>query len=241
MADVVQGGNYASQAMVADVKPPTPPDPPPPSGKAVKTRPYFEPTGDIGVYAVLHFDSGKTQPQQMVRRNGHVFMFKGEGQWFDGRLMQDYEEWQSDGAGIHKFVDTSDAGNGGRDAYDLGGAVWLPSTVRVGSTYISTPSVTRFDRLNCNVHGSEPTTDYLYIRELIPEWSSPKNIEITFDDVLVVEWRKTTNLNSAPEETYYFAKNVGYVGWGGGGRDGAFIGELPGGREPLGGELTNCV
>ena len=225
--------------------PPTPPTPPPspPTGQPIAIAPYFTPrVGDVGVYVVFHFDNGSTQAQQMIRQpNGRIIMFKGEGQWIDGQLMQDYEEWTVGSFGVRKWVDTSDAGNGGRDAYTLHGEVWLPATVRVGGTYVSAPLVSRFDRVGCAVHSNERTTDYLYIREVIPHWVSPKNAAISFDDVLVVEWRKTADITTPPAEVYKLASGVGYVAWGGEGRDGAAVGELPDGRQPLGGKLTECV
>lgn len=223
--------------------PSAPTPPPPPSGQTVAIAPYFEPQGgDIGVHVVFHFDNGSTQPQQMIRQaNGRVVMFKGEGQWIDGQLMQDYEEWLVDSTGVRKYVDTSDAGNSGRDAYNLHGEVWLPAIVQVGAVYVSKPVVSRFDRVGCAVHSNERTTDYLYVREIITNWVSPKNAAISFADVLVVEWRKTPDINTPAAEVYKFAADVGYVAWGGEGRSGAAVGELPQGRQPLGGALTTCT
>jgi len=207
----------------------------PPVGQSVDVTPYFVPVGQHGLYTVFHFDAGNTQPQQYSKVGDKVIMFKGEGQWFDNKKYQDYEEWAVTNEGVRKFVDTSDSGNGGRDAYDLHGEIWIPQVVNVGSTYKSTPKVTRFNRTNCQIQGEDNTTDFLYIREIVPHWVSPKNSSISFDDVLVIEWRKTSNVNTPPIEVYKFAKNVGYVEW-----NGAAIGELPQGRAPLSGELSDC-
>lgn len=196
---------------------------------------YFQPAGEYGQLVVFHFDSGVTQPQQMQRMGDRVVMWKGRGRWFGDKELFDYEQWKVSSAGVQKFIDTSDSGNNGQDAYDLAGAVWIPQNVSVGQTYVSKPTVTRFDRISCDIHNSESTVDYLYIKELIPVWTSPKNALISYNDVLVIEWRKTADRGSAPIETYKFAKNVGYVEW-----NGAGIGEVPGNQSPLSGELTAC-
>lgn len=212
--------------------PATPPPPPPPTGATVDTLPYFVPSGAHGRYMVMHFNDGRTQPQQLERRGDMVYLWKGEGCAIDGIMVYDYESW---GVDLKKWIDTSDQGNNGRDAYNLNGAVWLPRFVEVGKVYVSTPTVKRFDRITCKVISQLQTTDYLYIKALYPTWVSPKNQSITLEDVLLIEWRKTPDINTPPLESYYLAPNMCYCAW----QDGA-VGELPEGRQPLSFQLTNC-
>jgi len=114
---------------------------------------------------------------------------------------------------------------------------WIPQIVEIGGTYHSQPTVTRFDRTNCVVQSESQANDYLYIKEVVGTWVSPRNNNIVLHNVLVIEWRSgTPDLNVPPNETYYFARNIGYCGWG----DHALV-ELPQGRQPLSGKLTDCV
>lgn len=215
----------------------TPPVEPPPAGRTVDLKPYFQPAGDRGDYVVFHFPDGKTQPQQLQKlADGRTILWKGEGQWFDNKKYFDYEEYKVEDGKIKKGTDTSDAGNGGRDAYSLGWATWLPQVVEVRKLYISSPVVYRFDRTTCKAISTKATTDYIYVREVIPLWASPANQTITYQDVVVVEWRKTANISTPAEETYYLAKGVVYCAWGN-----AYIGERPGGRAPIPGQLTDCL
>lgn len=211
---------------------------PPPVGQLVNVTKYFYPHAGqtYGEYIVFHFSHGGTQPQQLQRQpDGSCVLWKGEGRWWDNKKYTDYEHWRVSSGQVMKYIDTSDAGNDGKDAYNLHWAQWIPEEVRVGQVYVSQPTVTRFDRTTCQIHSESPTTDYLHIKELIPHWVSPWNADISYDNVLVIEWRKTPDLNTPPIETYKFAAGVGYVEWNNGG-----VGERYGGREPLGGELTNC-
>lgn len=210
-----------------------PPPPPPPQGQIVDITPYFKPAAQFGRYVVFHFDDGRTQPQQMeLLPDGRTILFKGEGQTINGKLVYDYEEMLMDAEGVKKFKDTS---SGGSSAYDLDGIMWLPRVVEVGKVYQSNPIVREFDRVTCQTTASTPTTDYIYVKELLPTWISPIDPAITFNDVLVCEWRKTPDTSTPPLEVYKLAKDVLYVEWNNGA-----VGELPQGRQPLSFKLTDC-
>ncbi len=206
----------------------------PPGGATLNIRKYFEPVGDIGQQVVFRFTDGRTQAQQLRRQaDGSCVLWKGEGQWFDGKQYVDYEHWRVQDGQVQKFIDTSDAGNGGRDAYNLHWTAWLPEVVTIGQQYTSTPTVTRFNRTNCQVVDDSSTVDYLTVVEVLPRWVSKWDKDIVYEDVMVVEWRKSQN--GAVIETYKFAPGVAYVAW----NDGE-VGEIPLGREPLTGKLTVC-
>jgi hypothetical protein len=195
--------------------------------------PYFQPSDKHGIYVVFQFDDGRTQPQQMeLLADGRTILWKGQGQWIDGELVYDYEEILVDDEGVKKYIDTS---SGGSTAYDLAGVIWLPRFVEVGKVYESRPTVRNFDRVTCETTGEAETVDYIYVKELLPVWVSPYNSEITFNNVLVCEWRKTPDINTPPIEVYKLAVNVLYCEWNNGA-----VGELPEGREPLSFELTDC-
>lgn len=199
----------------------------------IDIAPYFVPAAQYGPKIVMQVGSG-TQPMQLEKRSSDVILRKGDGNWIDGKKWQDSEQWRVKDGQIQKGKDTSDAGNGGRDGYDLGWAQWLPQFVSVGQTYHSTPTVKRFNRtLNCQVYSTSQANDYLYIKKIIPTWISPANVSIVLYDVLVVEWRSgTPDLSVPPNEVYYFAKGIGYVGWGS-----HFIVEIVQGQTPLTGAL----
>lgn len=206
---------------------------PPPPGQPVDIAPYFVPAGQFGRYVVFHFDDGRTQPQQMQKLpDGRVILWKGEGQWIDGKQVFDYESWFVDDEGVHKLIDTS---SGGRTAYDLDSVIWLPKIVQVGMVYPSSPNVRNFDRVNCQSNTPVPTNDYIYVKALLPTWTSPVNSSITFNNVLVCEWRKTPDINTPPIEVYHLAPDTAYAQWNNGA-----VGELPEGRQPLSFQLTNC-
>ena len=216
---------------------PYPPDgdkpPEPPTGETVDITPYFTPSEQYGRYVVFHFDDGRTQPQQMEKlSDGRTILWKGEGQVIDGKQVYDYEEMLVDAGGVKKGKDTS---SGGNTAYDLDWVVWLPRTVEIGKVYESTPTVRNFDRVTCQTTAVSQTVDYIYVKELMPLWTSPHDPSITFNDVLVCEWRKTPDTSTPPLEVYKLAKNVLYCEWNNGA-----VGELPEGREPLSFELADC-
>ena len=206
---------------------------PPPAPVLVDVAPYFIPDGQYGRKIVIKTGNG-TQPMQLEKRPSDVILRKGDGNWIDGVRYQDSEQWKVEDGQIQKGRDTSDAGNGGRDGYDLGWAQWIPQFVEVGKTYHSTPMVKRFNRTNnCQVYSESQANDYLTIKAVIPTWISPANIDIVLNDVLVIEWRSgTSDLSVSPNETYYFAKNIGYCGWGS-----HFIVEIADGQAPLTGKL----
>lgn len=208
-----------------------PPDPP--TGATVDLLPYFVPSGQYGQKIVIQTGTS-TQPMQLEKRENDIILRKGDGNWIDGVKYQDSEQWRVKDGEVQKGIDTSDAGNGGRDGYDLAWAKWLPQIVEVGKTYHSTPMVRRFDRANCGqTTSTAQASDYLHVKALLPTWVSPANQSIALNDVLVVEWRSgTDNLNTPPNETYYFAKNIGYCGWGN-----HFIAEITQGQVPLTGKL----
>ncbi|MCA9368117.1 hypothetical protein KC887_07740, partial [Candidatus Kaiserbacteria bacterium] len=78
---------------------------------------------------------------QLEKRTSDVILRKGDGNWIDGTKYQDSEQWRVKDGQVQKGIDTSDAGNGGRDGYDLAWAQWIPQIVEVGKTYHSTPTV----------------------------------------------------------------------------------------------------
>jgi murein DD-endopeptidase MepM/ murein hydrolase activator NlpD len=206
----------------------------PPPAPTIDLLPYFQPSGQYGRYVVFHFTDGRTQAQQMEKLpNGRTILWKGEGQWFDNKQVFDYEEVFVDSAGVKKFTDTS---SGGRSAYDLDGIVWLPRMVEVGKVYQSSPTVREFDRVTCQTTASNQTVDYIYVKALLPVWTSPVNPAISFEKVLVCEWRKTPDINTPAIEVYKLAPDVMYCEWNNGA-----VGELPEGRQPLSFQLTNCV
>ena len=215
-----------------ETKPPDPPTPPP-TGATIDVAPYFVPEAQYGHKIVMQTGSS-TQPMQLEKRTSDVILRKGDGNWIDGTKYQDSEQWRVKDGQVQKGIDTSDAGNGGRDGYDLAWAQWIPQIVEVGKTYHSTPTVRRFDRANCGQTTSTgQANDYLYIKALLPTWTSPANAAITLNDVLVIEWRSgTADLNVPPNETYYFAKKIGYCGWGS-----HFVQEITEGQQPLVGKL----
>ena len=215
-----------------ETKPPDPPTPPP-TGKIIDVVPYFVPDGQYGHKIVMQ-TGNSTQPMQLEKRANDVILRKGDGNWIDGTKYQDSEQWRVVNGQVQKGIDTSDAGNGGRDGYDLAWAQWIPQIVEVGKTYHSTPTVRRFDRANCGQTTSTgQANDYLYIKALLPTWTSPANADITLNDVLVIEWRSgTADLSVPPNEVYYFAKNIGYCGWGS-----HFVQEITQGQQPLVGKL----
>lgn len=199
----------------------------------IDVAPYFVPDGQYGRKIVIKTGSG-TQPMQLEKRPSDVILRKGDGNWIDGVRYQDSEQWRVKDGQIQKGIDTSDAGNGGKDGYDLGWAEWIPQFVEIGKTYHSTPIVKRFDRTNnCQVYSESQANDYLTIKAIIPMWISPANSDIVLNDVLVIEWRSgTSDLSVPPNEVYYFAKNISYVGWGS-----HFIVEIADGQAPLTGTL----
>lgn len=208
---------------------PAPPLPKP----AIDTLSYFEPTGQYGHKLAIRVGEG-TQPMQLEKRADDVILRKGDGIWFDSIRFQDIEQWRVRDGEIQKGIDTSDAGNGGRDGYDLGWAKWIPRFVQVGETYHSTPIVRRFDRTNnCETISEIVANDYLHIKALVPTWVSPANSNIVLNNVLVIEWRNgTPDLTVPPNETYYFCEEYGYVGW-----NNNFIVEVTEGQQPLSGAL----
>ena len=199
----------------------------------IDIAPYFVPDGQYGPKIVMKTGNG-TQPMQLEKRPSDVILRKGDGNWIDGIRYQDSEQWRVQSGQIQKGKDTSDAGNGGRDGYDLGWAEWIPQLVEVGKTYHSTPTVKRFNRTNnCQVYSESQANDYLTIKAIIPTWISPANNSIVLNNVLVIEWRSgTSDLSVPPNETYYFAKGIGYVGW-----NDNFIQEITQGQAPLTGKL----
>lgn len=204
----------------------------PPEGQTVDTLRYFVPTNQYGRKIVMKVGNG-TQPMQLEKRANDVILRKGDGNWINNVRYQDSEQWRIVDDEVQKGIDTSDQGNGGRDAYDLHWAQWIPRHVLVGAAYHSAPTVTRFDRTTCQVTTESQANDYLYIKAIIPEWTSPANPGIVLNDVMVVEWRSgTSDLSVLPTETYYFAKEIGYCGWGS-----HFIVELADGQSPLTGAL----
>ena len=212
---------------------PPPVIPPPPAPVLIDVAPYFVPDGQYGRKIVMKTGNG-TQPMQLEKRPSDVILRKGDGNWIDGIRYQDSEQWRVQSGQIQKGKDTSDAGNGGRDGYDLGWAEWIPQLVEVGKTYHSTPTVKRFNRTNnCQVYSESQANDYLTIKAIIPTWISPANNSIVLNNVLVIEWRRgTSDLSVPPNEIYYFAKNISYVGWGS-----HFIVEITDGQQPLSGKL----
>lgn len=220
---------YVAGDEIVTPEPPPPPQPAP----TIDVAPYFIPAGQYGPKIVMQVGSG-TQPLQLEKRANDVILRKGDGNWIDGKRYQDSEQWRVVNGQVQKGKDTSDAGNGGRDGYDLGWAQWIPQFVQVGQTYHSTPTVKRFDRTNnCQVYSTAVANDYLTIKAIIPTWTSPANSSIMLNGVLIIEWRSgTSDLSVTPNEVYYFAKNYGYVGWGN-----HFIVEITQGQAPLTGAL----
>jgi hypothetical protein len=205
---------------------------PSPIGELIDVTPYFVPSGQYGSKIVMKTGSS-TQPIQLEKRAGDVILRKGDGNWIDNVRYQDSEQWKVEGGQVKKGIDTSDAGNGGRDAYDLGWAQWIPQFVQVGQTYNSIPTVRRFNRVDCQTISTSQANDYLYVKAIIPTWVSPANPSIVLSDVLIVEWRSgTPDLSIPPNETYYFAKSISYVGW-----NDNFVVEITQGQAPLSGAL----
>lgn len=204
----------------------------PPPAQTVDTLRYFVPSNQYGRKIVMRVGSG-TQPMQLEKRANDVILRKGDGNWIGGIKYQDSEQWKVVNGQVQKGKDTSAGTNGGKDAYDLNWAQWIPQHVEVGKTYHSTPTVRRFDRTTCVTISSTPANDYLYIKALVPSWTSPANASIVLQNVLIIEWRSgTPDLSVPPTETYYFAKEIAYVGWGS-----HFINEIADGQAPLTGKL----
>ncbi len=208
-----------------------PPVIPPPSGKQVDLRPYFEPTGQYGDYVVFQFSDGRTQAQQLAKLpDGTIALFKGEGNWINGKKYQDYERFRFKDGEFQRSEDTS---VGGAKAYTQHWARWLPEVVTIGAQYRNDLRVTEYDRTNCNQLASNKATDYIKVVALHQDWLSPAKASISYDDVLELEWTKSPN--GTVIERYFLAKNVSYCAWNNGA-----VSERPNGRDPLGGELWGC-
>jgi hypothetical protein len=199
-------------------------------------RPYFEPTGDIGPYKVLAWlDGSRTQPQQLLKRDGFVIEAKGEGEWDDNNRRYDhYERYQFANSNMNRWEDTSP---GNLEAYTQHGARWLPEVCELMTEYVNQPRVTKYSLIDCRLISDQVTTDYLTVAARLRSWQSPANSNIVIDDVIKLEWRKSSD--GKIEEVYYYGKGFGLVGWGVGTLTAA-ISELPEGRAPLNPNLWNC-
>lgn len=223
--------------IVSNVVDPTPFYPssivtPPPTGETINIRAYFEPVSNVGPMKVIAWlDGSKTQPQQLIKRDGFVIEAKGEGQLYNGRMYYDYERRRFVNSLMEFWEDTS---RGNFTGYTQHGARWLPEVCEIGRQYVNTPRVTVYNLVNCAVLSDATTTDYLTVTKRHATWDTPAG---TINNVIEVEWRKSPT--GPVEEIYFYGANIGLVGWGVGTLE-AVLSELPQGRTPLNPALWGC-
>lgn len=122
-----------------------------------------------------------------------------------------YEELRVTHDRIQRSVDTSmDADHLYYLSYVGGFVDWLKRYMYIGEQFVSTPVVTVQRKSDCGVVSVNGTTDYLTLKKRHDVFVGLNNVIL--NDVIEVEWRKSAS--GEIEETYYFAKGLGLVGWG---------------------------
>lgn len=175
-----------------------------PGGTGIDVLEYF--TGGFTGMGVLYEvqTQGGGQQRHQTQVDGNVFYHTKDQEWEQLRYDNDY---------IWRFTDTS---MGGGRYYQLrdGGqdwSKWCPRVWNVGDIYRRIPEVTVYNKANCSVVDGPAVADtWIKFTNVYSEYSFFTGI--TLRNVIKLDWLSSPD--SAPLESYWYAKGFGLVGWG---------------------------
>lgn len=207
--------------------PPEPPEPPAPTGGIVDLKPYFFPQGEFGPsYEVMDLPTGAQRRVQHQVSGRHLSIAKGTG-GLNGKA--EWEALYCDDGHIWRGADTSPGLGRFYVQYENGLAMarWMKRFMRVGETYYGPGHRVQFyDKLTCDP--SDPNSGAAQnVTTLFAHHDS-----IEFETGFRVE--DVIELGRSDGERFWFARDIGMVGWKSGWNQ-SYISELhaPGQRPNL--------
>jgi hypothetical protein len=169
--------------------------------------PYLSDDDPMGPLYEVQTENGPQQRHQTQAEGAEFFFTKGG----DGPANpSEWEQLGADATFIYRFIDTSpgdDLYYALRDVVDQDWSKWCPRMMRVGQVYDREPHVTFYDKATCqevNACGWHVTSIKLVRVYPVYEFFTG----ISLPDVIEMH-----AFNGGLDETYWFAKGYGLVGW----------------------------
>jgi hypothetical protein len=170
--------------------------------------PYMR--GDGRIYEVVLFDKDGNQHQ--ARHQTLVdYNLPRWSEWYQTKN-HEWEELAADGEFIYRGIDTS-PGNG--EYYDLRDddreiySRWCPRFWAPGDIYERNPRMTFFRKSDCYPLRSVKHHTWLSFTYQFPSWPTPLG---DIEDVIQLDWLLSPD-DKQSEETYWYARGWGLVGW----------------------------
>ena len=177
--------------------------------------------GDGRIYEVVLFDKDGNQHQARHQTQIEHDAGYGWSSWFQTKgneISAEYEWLGADGEFIYRGIDTS-PGRGryyrlvDDDQRNIKMSKWCPRFWSPGDIYERNPFVFWYEKAGCKYLAGE--SDYqptwLSFTYQFPSWPTPLgNIE----DVIQLDWLLSPD-DEQSEETYWYARGWGLVGWAG--------------------------
>lgn len=172
-------------------------------------------------------------PPRFYHTKGNEFHAEWEELWMD----QNY---------VYRGTDTS-PGNGQYYTLREGGfygSKWSPRYWKVGDVFERNPQVTFYKKSDCEVLYDYPFRSWLKLVAYYPEYtfSDPVKLDqITVHEVIELAW--LLEKNGQPEERYFYARDLGLVGWTNGSGSFSRVSEIhpSGARDPNKAEVIGCM
>ncbi len=215
---------------------PTPTPTPVPSGVLDMNRFLI---GDGRLYEVQH-SIGSQARHQTQTEDVRFFHTKGN------EISAEWEELWSKNDFIYRGTDTSPGGGRFYSLYassSIGspvGSKWSPRYWRVGDIYERNAYVVVRNKADCSLvpNGSGWARTWLKLEAFYPQYTFASGI--TLNNVIQLAWLQ--NLNAAPQERYFYARDYGLVGWSSADSGYSYINEIhaPGQRPDNTREVIGC-
>lgn len=191
--------------------------------------------GDGRLYEVMH-SSGSQARHQTQTTPARFFHTKGN------EIEAEWEELWSDDDHIYRGTDTSPGSGNYYTLYEDGvaGSPWSPRHWRIGDVFERRPYVVFYRKSDCQIVVSG-YYDRTWLRFEAFHDSFQFEGGITLDDVVELTWLRS--LNGQPEESYFYARDYGLVGWGSAANGYSYISEIhqPGQRPDNTREVIGCI
>lgn len=197
--------NWLAALWGEDTTPTIPPPAPPPSSSALDLLPFIQ--GDGRIIGVRIFWGGNEHYQQIQTATEPAL-----GQFFIVKNHMWEQLWASDQF-IYRGADTSYSET---EYYVQSttptdyGARWCPRRMSVGETHSRAPYITVYNkRSGAKVSGPTLSVTGIRLSKHHMSWRSDEVGSLPFSDVIEMTWL----VGGKPAESYWFARNVGLVGW----------------------------
>jgi hypothetical protein len=193
-------------------------------------------TGDGRLYEVRH-SSGAQARHQTQFEGIRFFHTKGN------EIKAEWEELWATNDHIIRGTDTSPGNDQFYTLWENGqvGSAWAPRRWRVGDIFERNPVVAFYRKSDCGFVDGGYHKSWLLFKAYYPTYTFPGPEPIKLNSVIELAW--LLKLDGQPEETYFYARNYGLVGWWSADRGFSAISEIhePGARPDNAREYIPCM